>query len=131
MELVRQTIRKQTRKRGKITEEEQAGIVQLFMEGYDPDEIAEGYGRTEDAIERVLAERGYGSRFNVTRAEVEEWARLYALGYSASRIAEQGRKRRSPGTIAYHLARRGVRMRHPALTRRLARKLKESKKRRH
>jgi len=117
------------------TDHEKHAFLSTYLEGHDPDEIAASFGYTEEKIFEILAEFGYKvDRFEATKETINGWKKLYLEEFwTFAEIAEAYSSRKGPqicpGTVAYALARRGVRARRAGYSRRLRneRKKKEVK----
>ena len=109
----------------KLTKHEIQVALSSYLEGHDPDEISAALGVPESVVMPVLADHGYNvGRFDKTAQLIDEWTRLYLKEYwTFSEIAAAYSPSRGPqicpGTVAYQLARRGVRARRPGYSRKL------------
>lgn len=110
-----------TKKTSSITSSEQNQYVEWYGRGFDVEDIADAFGREAKDVRKWLNEAGWGERFGVTRKEVNAWIELYSKGWGLTDIRKMSKRKvlRAPGTISYHLARRGIMVRHPRLTREL------------
>jgi DNA-directed RNA polymerase specialized sigma24 family protein len=111
------------------TKEEKAAWLTLFLEGWTVGEISRGYRRGAREVARHLESKGYqASRFRVDESATVEWVALYLdEHWSLAQIAQ--RYGTSAGTVRYHLARQGAKIRHPAYTQMLRRGKNKDQKR--
>lgn len=87
-------------------------IVNLFLDGHLPKEIAQHLGRgvTVKRIEQVLSDRGYeAARFHFEDQEIDQWVAMYngdwdGWEWSINQIAINAK--RSWGTVALRVAER-------------------------
>lgn len=103
---------------GIFSERQKDSIVLMFLSGFLPEEIADEFHHTDaGVIKTILEDRGYKSeRYRVTEAVVGKWQMRYEKQTKTlAQIAEEFET--SPGTVRFHLARRGVKIKHPAFYR--------------
>jgi hypothetical protein len=109
----------------KLTDHEVQVALSSYLEGHDPDEIAGALGVPESVVMTALADHGYNTnRFEKTSQLIDEWTRLYLKDYwtfaeIAAACSPNKGPQICPGTVAYQLARRGVRARRPGYSRKL------------
>lgn len=122
--------RKKSKKRkayGTFNDNQKDSIVLMFLSGFLPEEIAPEFDSDAGSIKTVLEERGYRSeRYRVNENVVAQWQRAYEKkNMTLAQIAAEYDS--SPSTVRFHLARRGVKIKHPAFYRATG-KRKRSKK---
>jgi len=105
--------KRRSKRKGKVQDKEVEMYVALYLEGYEPSEIDEQFGRTPGTCWSHLDAMGYKGRYRtVTEKMVERFVSYYvkdrrSLAWISSKTGH------SSGTITRHLLRKHVRIRHP------------------
>lgn len=123
-----QAPRKRKRKSvGTFSDSQKDTIVLSFLSGFLPEEIAPEFFTSASAIKSVLEERGYKSeRYRVSESVVAQWQRDYEKrDKTLAQIASEYGA--SASTVRFHLARRGVKIKHPAFYRSVGKRKRKKK----
>ena len=100
------------KKRGAVRDTEVELYVNLYLEGYEPHEIDEAFGRTKGTCWSHLDAMGYKGRYRaVTEKMVEKFVAWYVVDRK-SLAWIQDKSGHVPSTITHHLLRKGEKIRH-------------------
>ncbi len=117
------------RSSGSPNKDEKAMWLDNFLRGWSPSEIGMTYRRDAEVVRSALSDMGYSpDRFRTEDEIVEQWPALYGKDWTLAEIAKEFET--SSGTVRYHLARMGTKIKHPAYYQGEKRKARRKRKKR-